>query len=49
MNHLNDECEKRYCECDRKLILEMVNATNFLGTCPKDPGCNKLNAWKTNT
>ena len=49
MDHLNDECEKRYCECDRALISEMVNATNSLGACPKDTGCEKLDAWKTKT
>ena len=46
MNDLNTECENSYCECDRKLVLEMDNATNFLGSCPKDPGCSKLDAWK---
>ena len=49
MNDLNTECENNYCECDRKLVLEMDNATNFLGSCPKDPGCSKLDAWKSKT
>ena len=46
MDHLNSECEQTYCKCDRALVLEMINATNSLGACPKDPGCEKIDAWK---
>ena len=46
MDHLNSECEQTYCNCDRALVLEMINATNSLGACPKDPGCEKIDAWK---
>ena len=45
MGLLNNKCEQQYCECDKGLVKNMIDAARHLGKCPKNPGCSHPIKW----
>ena len=45
MGSLNNKCEQEYCECDKGLVKNMIDAAGHLGKCPKNPGCSHPIKW----